>query len=313
MMASRSFTDKRKRGRKRHRTEQKLDAEDDSGSAARVVSHNTKKQPTGHRVNNNNNNNNNNSHVDKKAKLNTTKAVIKSEEATKPPKKQLPLAGKLVAVTALQSQQHTNSVNTIDDMDDNDNTTTTITTYAQLVATCRDQAGADTTSQVHKRVYCLVATNAAIQSGRRGTQRVRKAWKLNIPVVRVIWLQDCIEQGRIIDFATGNNKNIYVASPPPQKSSSSNSTTTAHATTTPTCEKEDIVRSAKAEPKDDDDDDDDDAAAAAADAAGWSEAVDLGCCCVCHDSASPPTDCPWCVECSVNLAAAAGCGVSVVV
>lgn len=33
-----------------------------------------------------------------------------------------------------------------------------------------------------------------------------------------------------------------------------------------------------------------------------SKHLDLGCCCVCHDDQVPgvPTDCPWCVGCSVN-------------
>ena len=40
------------------------------------------------------------------------------------------------------------------------------------------------------------------------------------------------------------------------------------------------------------------------DAEGWSEPVQLDCCCVCHEN-NPPntiTDCEWCKTCNINLA-----------
>ncbi len=30
----------------------------------------------------------------------------------------------------------------------------------------------------------------------------------------------------------------------------------------------------------------------------WSEPIDVGCCCVCHDD--DRDDCPWCIDCPVN-------------
>jgi hypothetical protein len=42
--------------------------------------------------------------------------------------------------------------------------------------------------------------------------------------------------------------------------------------------------------------------AADASGGGWTEAVEFGCSCVCHENLGERvvTDCEWCVDCSVN-------------
>jgi hypothetical protein len=131
--------------------------------------------------------------------------------------------------------------------------------------------GATIASQVHKRVHYLIVTNAAVQYL---TQRVRQAYKRNVTIVHVSWVQECITMGKIVDITTSKhlcndevaclvnekidnktgNNNIAMMSP-----SITDNTTT-----------------------------------------GWSTPILLDCCCACHDVNDGDHDdnnnCPWCVK-----------------
>jgi hypothetical protein len=133
------------------------------------------------------------------------------------------------------------------------------------------EAGAGTTNQIHKKTFCVVATESAINGE---TQRIRKAWKKGIPVVHLAWVRQCIDEEQLRPFG-----DFLVRPSGPKKRIK------------PTGEES----TAKA-PKDPDTDVKDEA---------WSEPVELGCCCLCHDTGAGVTDCEWCVDCGVNVAAKA--------
>jgi hypothetical protein len=161
-----------------------------------------------------------------------------------------PLAGKSLAVSTLSEVS--------DEV--------TPESYKKVIALCH-KSGAKTTNQVHKRLFCVVATQAAVEGN---TQRVRKAWKLGIPVVLLPWIIACERAGKFISI------DGFVA---PRKEVTKSERLQARA------EREsqnEVARSAEAGEGD------------------WSTTVDLGCCCLCHESNAGVTECVWCVECSVN-------------
>ena len=59
------------------------------------------------------------------------------------------------------------------------------------------QVGAIHSNTVHKRVAYVVSTEDAYKGK---TQRVRKAAKYKIPVVKLEWLQECIGSKKMLDF-----------------------------------------------------------------------------------------------------------------
>lgn len=134
------------------------------------------------------------------------------------------------------------------------------------------QYGANITSQVHKRVHALIVSDAAV---RNATQRVRKAIKLGIPIVDISWIEACIKDGKRVDWAEylRNDEAKEAAESKKKKSSFGGEG----------CEvKFDISA--------------DDANATS----GWSEPVELDCCCVCHENGD--LECPWCTgETECNL------------
>ena len=136
------------------------------------------------------------------------------------------------------------------------------------------QAGATVSSQVHKKVQCVLCTPAAVI---QATQRVRKAQKKSIPLVDVAWLWSCLQQSKRLDF------DAYLLDyptkvPPPTTTSKSDDSNSSNGISSGEVHVESVdVREI---PED----------------AGWSEAVDVGCCCVCHENGD--TDCPWCVNCN---------------
>lgn len=162
----------------------------------------------------------------------------------------------------------------------------TFFSYNQLKAMCL-QSGAQVSSQVHKSVYAVIASDEAVKFP--ATQRVRKAWKIGIAVVRIRWIQECLQKNQLLALApfiiNGPEKN-YAAetagdedSAPPQKRKKFNATIQSINSSSQNPRKDVVVEE---------------------------KTVDLGCCCVCHDSVpeGTATDCEWCVECSVNAAAA---------
>lgn len=170
-------------------------------------------------------------------------------DGTNKRKKCLPLAGKLVAVSTLAEASPLQSPES----------------YSQLIALCR-QAGADTTSQVHKRVDFVIASDAAVAGE---TQRVRKGWKLGIPVLNSEWIKQCLTQESKTPL-DGFLHEPSIDRPKPHKSCDS------------FCFD---PRSNTLEPKSD-----------------TTQQVDLGCCCICHENTKEKTNCEWCIECGVNEA-----------
>ena len=136
--------------------------------------------------------------------------------------------------------------------------------YSQIVSLCKD-LGAQTTGQVHKRVDVVIATQSAVDGN---TQRVRKAWKKGIPVVLSEWIQECLKQHHVVDME-------------PFKKSESKGTVG------------NLQLKEKAFKKKE--------KRSAANVADQTRTLDLGCCCVCHEtSPNSRTECDWCVECSIN-------------
>jgi hypothetical protein len=169
-------------------------------------------------------------------------------------KRSRPLAGKVIAVTTLAESSAESSPEN----------------FSNVMNLCKE-AGAKPSNQVHKKTFCLVASESAVAGE---TQRVRKAWKKGIPVVDVAWVRQCVEDGCLRPFGE-----FLVGSDP-----STRKRKVAKEVT-----EQDWVASVK---------DSDNPLQEG----GWSEGVELGCCCSCHDTDTGVTDCEWCLECSVNTA-----------
>lgn len=145
--------------------------------------------------------------------------------------------------------------------------------YSAVISLCQ-KAGAQTTAQVHKKVFCVVATDSAAGYGTQtASQRVRKAWKRNITVARVEWLEKCIQERCLLPFT-----DEFVLQPSERQ-----------------IEREELKKqqnfSNVSEKK----------PIAEADMELEERQLDLGCCCVCHET--DDKTCEWCVDCTVNLAA----------
>ena len=139
--------------------------------------------------------------------------------------------------------------------------------YSQIISLCKD-LGAQTTGQVHKRVHAVIATESAVTGN---TQRVRKAWKKGIPVISPDWIHACIKQGRSVEIGPYTHSQKEEEDPHKEEDRKRAKVSTKSDTLTADSEK------------------------------ALKRHVDLGCCCVCHEtSVDGRTDCSWCVDCSVN-------------
>ena len=134
--------------------------------------------------------------------------------------------------------------------------------YSQIISLCKD-LGAQTTGQVHRRVNAVIATESAVAGS---TQRVRKAWKKGIPVISPDWIQACIKEGRSVEFRP------YTHS---QKERPHSIDTTKRKKVSTKSDTADVERTQE-------------------------RVINLGCCCVCHETEQGRTKCDWCLECSVN-------------
>jgi hypothetical protein len=130
------------------------------------------------------------------------------------------------------------------------------------------ELGAKVAAQVHKKVSALICTTTSLQNA---TQRVRKAVKHDIPLVDVTWLYECqkdkTDTGLQVSFQDYLLDKSLVREIPKQGGGGMNP------------DYEEIPDK------------------------GWTEAEDLGCCCVCHENGSGDV-CPWCTDCTTNTAAA---------
>ena len=179
------------------------------------------------------------------------------------------LSGIILAVSTLQTNDTTNEKDTQHQR--KETTPDTELSYRAVTEHCRT-AGATVSSQVHKKVKCVLCTPAAVK---QATQRVRKAQKKAIPLVDVAWLFACLHQTKRLDF------DAYLLDYPEPPKESTGSTSKNKKNDDTNEDGENDVESVDAKDVPD---------------AGWTEAVDVGCCCVCHENGD--TDCPWCTDCN---------------
>ncbi len=137
--------------------------------------------------------------------------------------------------------------------------------YKEVSALC-EELGASVTPQVHKRVFAVICNkSAAVQS----TQRVRKAMKRCLPIIDVDWLLKCKEEGTRVDHEQYSLTELAQQAEAGKKKKNEVASNETHVEYDEELLKSDL----------------------------WTEAIDVGCCCVCHDD--DRDDCPWCI-CPVN-------------
>jgi hypothetical protein len=171
-----------------------------------------------------------------------------------------PLNGMTVAVSTLEEKGKSKSE------------AGTTTSFKEVAQTCRD-LGADVSNQICKRVHVLICTRSAVEYA---TQRVRKAFKKNIPLVDTAWVQKCQLERARVDFepyrlekqATESIHNY-------NKANAKSGDKKKRSSTDDNMDKEEDEELPDR---------------------GWSEPADLGCCCVCHEQGTAE-DCEWCVDC----------------
>jgi hypothetical protein len=147
-------------------------------------------------------------------------------------------------------------------------------------------AGATVSSQVHKRIYALITSSLKNYSNDENdrnkvtaastavpTQRVRKAIKLNVPIVDVSWVRDSLKEGRQLEMEP------YVLNDKAAAIIADKTTTISDEGDVKTMERRNVssVKEKFVEI--------------------CNNNVSLGCCCACHDSENAIYDCPWCVSC----------------
>ena len=233
------------------------------------------------------------------------------------------LNGMIIAVSTLQEQQEeadqkktakTGQTSLLKENDD----TSLLSSYRVATEACRT-AGATISSQVHKKVHCVLCTSTAVQ---QATQRVRKAQKRQIPLVDLKWLQQSIKQNQRLpldsfrleryleqhssDNPNSNNaKDNKTRQPPQQDDDDDNDTADMKKKEKKKTKKHKKKKGDKDRGKRDVDGDlndndnvsvsDEDDTRAVDPNAGWSSPVAVGCCCVCHENGD--TNCPWCTDC----------------
>lgn len=138
--------------------------------------------------------------------------------------------------------------------------------------------GATISPQVHKRVHYLICTSSAITNL---TQRIRQAIKRNVDIVSVDWVRRCIEEDRRVDVTEYicNEKVREIMLEKERDEVKSKGGNKNEGNGASEGYESDI-------PQDDNN--------------GWSEPIQLDCCCVCHENGDD--NCPWCTDCNINLA-----------
>lgn len=197
-----------------------------------------------------------------------------SKKKSKNNKAKHPLNGLTLAVTTLDKKRTGRDGDNRND----DASCPPSSSYKQTIDTCKE-CGATITRQVHKRVNALIVGDAAVQNA---TQRVRKAIKLCIPIVDAGWIRACADSGTRVDWAEYLRDDEAKEAAEAKKAASA-----AAAADTASADGCDVKF--------------DISAADANAASGWSEPVELDCCCVCHENGD--LECPWCTgeeECNLT-------------
>ena len=216
----------------------------------------------------------------------------------------LPLKGLTIAVSAHQKSSTSSS-----------SSSPASSSYNTISQECRD-LGATVTGQVHKRVNFVICTDSAME---QNTQRVRKAMKWNIPIVKIDWIRQCKIQKVRVDYepyvlsvvSSKSKKKEKKAMEVEEKNTSSSSRGTkrklASATSREAAKDEDAAdnefsnnkksksRFKKGEEKDEDGFVAPNEAVGGENIGGWTEPVSYGCCCICHDNGTAK-DCEWCKD-----------------
>ena len=173
--------------------------------------------------------------------------------------------------------------------------------------------GATICRQVHRRVDCVIATPSALSP--IPTQRIRQAWKRNIPVMTIQYIQDCIQQQTIIPIPTiaditilGTHIHHHMVVPNPYRILPPSTSPSSKETTKTAKKSHNAIPkvSGKEHPDDDNNNTMNDTTNTNTSAVinVQERVLDLGCCCVCHDDDNdngvhPTTrNCEWCTDCS---------------
>mmetsp|Transcript_18484 Transcript_18484/g.22638 ORF Transcript_18484/g.22638 Transcript_18484/m.22638 type:complete len:234 (+) Transcript_18484:124-825(+) len=174
-----------------------------------------------------------------------------------------PLNGLVLAISTLdvKGQKHTSSDSS----------------YQAVAALCTE-LGAKVTPQVHKKVFAVICNTSAVN---QLTQRVRKALKRKLSLlIDVEWIRQCKAQCDRVDhekYLLDELAKTVMAKKEDIGNQQKNHTVTHHLPNDDDAEENTLNVNE-----------------------GWSEAVSLDCCCVCHET--DRNDCKWCVDCNVTLA-----------
>lgn len=153
----------------------------------------------------------------------------------------------------------------MNDTDKEDNIET-YNNYKTLTSIIKSN-GATISPQVHKRVHYLVCTQQALNNL---TQRVRQALKRNVEIIDVDWIKQCVGNGSRV------GADNYLLNDVARE-------------LIKVKENENVSVKTKDGYESDIPDEN---------AAGWSEPIELDCCCVCHENGDD--NCPWCTDCNLN-------------
>ena len=206
-----------------------------------------------------------------------TDTITTDEKKTSACNKQL-FNGLILAISTLESKQINTTSSTTTTIKDSSSSINNKTLKQTLTS-----HGATISPQVHKKVHYLIATNSAIQNL---TQRVRQAYKRNIDIVNVNWIDECINKNTTKKLYSRVAVESYIC----------NELVEALIN-----EKE---RDKKKQKTSDVEDDGNTSDIPAEDTNGWSTPISLDCCCVCHENGDD--NCPWCTgpenTCNLTLA-----------
>ena len=209
----------------------------------------------------------------RKRNANNTDTATTNDKKTSACNKQL-FNGLILAISTLESKQtNTTSSSTTTIKDSSINNKTLKQTLISH--------GATISPQVHKKVHYLIATDSAIQNL---TQRVRQAYKRNVDIVNVNWIDECIKKNTT-KKCTRVDVEAYLCN---------------ELVKTLIGEKEREKKKQKSNGGDDGNTSD----IPNEDNNGWSTPIELDCCCVCHENGDD--NCLWCTgpenTCNLTLA-----------
>lgn len=148
----------------------------------------------------------------------------------------------------------------------NDASNTSLSSYKDVSALIQSLGGI-VTAQVHNRVFGVICNRSSVV---QNTQRVRKAVKKGLGLIDVEWLHACQMEKKRVDHTPYLLNDFFKMES--ERNKDLKNTKQHVAFGDPTEEELFLINND----------------------VGWSEPVDLDCCCVCHDDNRD--DCKWCCE-----------------